>query len=130
MKTVAFICVVIVSVLLLVMNHYEYDEGYTDGYDAGHDQGLVYTTGYWRDTAEHYGGICKWLLNNKPIYGTVELGDNAVLRDCLIVSGSEEASVVVDGEDAWLINNTFRAINMDWLNSLTPVDPNEVLKEK
>lgn len=79
----------------------------------------------WRAAAEHYGGICKWLLENEPIYGTIVMDTNTTLRDCLIVSGSKEASVDVNGASGYIINNTFMGIDMDWVLSLMPVDANE-----
>lgn len=78
----------------------------------------------WQNAAEHYGGICNWFLNNKPIYGKIEVGDNAILRNCLIVSGSSGPTIDVIGVDSLIANNYFMAIDMDWVLSTTPIDPN------
>lgn len=82
----------------------------------------------WQYAAEHYGGICKWLLENKPIYGTIVMEANTILSDCLIVSGSKEASVVVEGASGYLVNNHFMAIDMDWVISTTAIDPNDAVE--
>ncbi len=78
----------------------------------------------WQYTAEHYGGICKWLLENKPIYGTVAMDSNTVLHDCLFVSGGEFA-IDIRGNSATVMNCTFETIDMGWINSQTTTDPNE-----
>ncbi len=83
----------------------------------------------WKYTAEHYGGICKWLLENKPIYGKVTVGDGATLSDCLIVSGSKEATIDVSGVNSLISNNYFMAIDMDWVNSLVVIDPNQPIQK-
>ena len=83
----------------------------------------------WQYAAEHYGGICKWLLDGKPIYGRIIMEANTTLSDCLIVSGSKKASIEVNGASGYITNNTFRVIDMEWLLSLMPVDPNEFDKE-
>lgn len=80
----------------------------------------------WQYAAEHYGGICKWLLEGEPIYGTIVMDSNTVLRDCLIVSGSSDGSIVIEGENGLIANNHFMALDMDWVLSTTAVDPNEV----
>jgi hypothetical protein len=79
----------------------------------------------WRTAAEHYGGICKWLLENEPIYGTIVMGPNTVLSECLIVAGSADTVVDVSGMNALIKNNWFTSMDMDWLLEQTPVDPNE-----
>lgn len=81
----------------------------------------------WRYIAEHYAGICKWLLEDKPIYGQIVMDVNTVLANCLIVSGSKGASVVMKGNGSGLItNNYFRALDMDWVLSLPAVEPNDM----
>ena len=91
---------------------------------------LRQATQSWKAAAEHYGGICKWLLEGKPIYGQIVMDpNNAILRDCLIVSGSKDASVVINGESGLIMNNYFMAIDMDWVVSTTAVDPNEFDKK-
>ena len=80
----------------------------------------------WQTAAEHYGGICKWLLENEPIYGTIVMDANTVLIDCLIVSGSKDASIVINGEGALIANSIFRTLAMDWVLSTTAIDPNNI----
>ena len=79
----------------------------------------------WQYAAEYYGGICKWLLEDKPIYGTIEVGDGATLSDCLIVSGSKEASIEVSGTNCLISNIILKVMDMDWVNSTTAIDPND-----
>jgi hypothetical protein len=79
----------------------------------------------WQYTAEHYAGICKWLIEDKPIYGTIVMGANTTLSNCLIVSGSSGPVIDVSGMDSLVSYNTFMGMDMDWLLSHTPVDPNE-----
>jgi len=81
----------------------------------------------WKYAAEHYGGICKWLLEKEPIYGTIVMEANSTIKDCFIVSGSKDAMIDVAGNDCLVSNNYFKALDMDWVMSTTPVDPNEYL---
>lgn len=82
----------------------------------------------WKVAAKHYGGICKWLLGNKPIYGSIKIGDNAIVEDCLIVSGSSDAALEINGENCLITDNVFSMIDMDWIKSLPCVDPNSLQK--
>lgn len=76
----------------------------------------------WRGTAEHYGGMCKWLLENKPRTGPAIKGPNCVLTDCLFIY---EGDMEISGEGTMIIGGEFRAWNMDWVNSLDAVNPND-----
>ncbi len=120
-ELVWFLVIAIVSVSLGLFSGYKV--GFRNGtqiLEQEHQRSLS-----WQYAAEHYGGICKWFLENKPIYGAIEMGDGTTLSDCLIVSGSSEASVVADGDNILIANNHFRVIDMDWIVSITAIDPNE-----
>lgn len=78
----------------------------------------------WRYAAEQYGGICKWLLEGKPIYGTIVMDANSILSGCLIVSGGEYA-IEMTGTNGLIKDNHFVMADMDWVDSLKAVDPNE-----
>ncbi len=85
----------------------------------------------WQYAAEHYGGVCKWLLKGKPIYGTINMDSQTTLSDCLVVSGSAGATIrVMEGAEQVIItNNIFQGIDMEWICSQKAVDPNAVMKE-
>jgi len=113
----------------------DYEEGFDDGRRTQREmfqtpeepnEGWRRAALGWKVAAEHYGGICKWLLDGKPIYGTIVMDANTVLRDCLIVSGSSEASIDVSGVNCFIANNYFKALDMNWVLSTTTIDPNEV----
>lgn len=79
----------------------------------------------WEAAASHYGGICKWLIEGKPIYGPIVVGSNATLSNCLLVTAN---ALEINGESATVMNCEFRSWDMGWVKSLDPVDPNEVVK--
>jgi len=79
---------------------------------------IASTSDGWQSKAEHYGSICKWLLEKKPIYGSVVMDSNSILTNCLIVSGGE-FGIEIAGDNSTVMNCNFRSINMDWVNSIT-----------
>lgn len=101
-----------------------YEESGRD-YDPNEMEKWRQAASSWQYAAEHYGGICKWLLENKPIYGKIIMDTNATLRDCLIVYGSSEAAIDISGTNSLIMNCRFMAMDMDWVVSTTATDPNE-----